>query len=171
MRDSQRQRLYDAEQQVCAQLAYAAAGARLVEVAGSSLTLPLERRFGELSAVQSYVSAVAASPAFAALFPRAATVPLRVRRRAGGRAAHYEAPDVIALHDGAQSLRELVVLHELAHHGQHHDLPPGPAHGPAFAGALRQLVAAVVGPEVGLLLSTAFAEHRVAFVAAVGAPA
>ena len=164
-RDAQRQRLYDAEAQVCRQLAFAARGARTVEVAGSTLTLPLEVRFGTLEAAQEYVDAVRRSEAFAALFPRAARVPLRVRRRAGGRAAHYEPPDVIALHEPAHgaawALRELVVLHEVTHHGAQHDGLPGPPHGPAFAAALVELVGVVVGPEVGLLLTTAFAEHGV----------
>ena len=163
MRDTQRQRLYDAEQQVCGQLAFAAAGARAVAVAGSTVTVPLEVRFGTLTAVADYVAAVQARPAVAELFPRAARVPLRVRPRAGSRAAHYEAPDTIALHDGTPSLRELIVLHEVAHHGQHHDLAPGPPHGPAFAAMLLRLVEAVVGPEVALLLTAAFTEHGVAF--------
>lgn len=168
MRDTQRQRLYDAEQQVYWQLDYAAAGARMVEVAGSTVTLPLEVRFGRFEAAQHYVSAVAASPAFAVLFPRAARAPIRARRRAGDRAAHYEAPDTIALHETGESMRELVVLHELAHHGQHHDLAPGPSHGPAFAGALLRLVASALGPEVALLLTDSFAQHGVAFTSAVG---
>jgi putative metallohydrolase (TIGR04338 family) len=116
------------------------------------------------------VTRLQAAAEFAALFPRAAGVPLRVRRRAGGRAAHYEPPDVIALHESNGSLRELVVLHEVAHHGQHHDLPPGPPHGPDFAGALMRLVGMAAGPEVALLLTTAFADHGVAFASAVGEP-
>jgi putative metallohydrolase (TIGR04338 family) len=169
VRDTQRQRLYDAEQQILGQLAFAAAGARTVEAAGSTLTVPLELRFGTLRAVQDYVAALQASAGFAALFPRAAGVPLTIRRRAGGRAAHYEPPGTIALHEGGHSLRELVVLHEVAHHGQHHDLPPGPAHGPAFASALTRLVGLAVGPEVELLLTVALAEHGVS--SAVGEPA
>lgn len=168
MRDTQRQRLYDAEQQVSAQLAYAAAGARMVEVAGSTLTLPLEVRFGRFQAAEDYVSAVQASAAFATRFPRAAEAPLRVRRRAGKQAAHYEWPDTVALHEDGESLRELVVLHEIAHHAQHHDLPPGPAHGPAFAGALLWIVGSAMGPEAALLLTTAFVDHGVAFTSAVG---
>jgi putative metallohydrolase (TIGR04338 family) len=168
-RDAQRQRLYDAEEQVCRQLEYAAAGARLVEVAGSTLTLPLEVRFGTLQAAQDYVEDVRRSPAFARLFPRAARVPLRVRRRRGPRAAHYDAPATIALHDDTASLRELIVLHEITHHGQFHDRLPGPTHGPAFAGALVALVGEHLGPEVGLLLTSAMADHRVRV--AMAAPA
>lgn len=167
MRDGQRQRLYDAEEQVCRQLEYAAAGARLVEVAGSTLSLPLEVRFGSLQAVADHVEAVRGSPAFAARFPTAARRPLRVRARAGDRAAHYEAPGTIALHEpvtgSGWALRQLVVLHEVVHHGQHHDLPAGPLHGPLFAGALVETVGEVIGPEVALLLTAAFADHGVAW--------
>jgi putative metallohydrolase (TIGR04338 family) len=165
MRDTQRQRLYDAEAQVCRQLELAAAGARLIEVAGSTLAPRLEVRFGSMAAAQAYVDRVRGLPAYAAIFPVAARVPIRVRLRAGDRAAHYEAPGTIALHEpvtgAAWALRELVVLHELAHHGQHHDHEPGAPHGPAYAGALLRLVGAVMGPEVGLLLMSAFADHRV----------
>lgn len=167
MRDVQRQRLYDAEEQVCRQLEYAAAGARLVEVAGSTVTLPLEVRFGSLQAVQDHVDAIRASEAFAGRFPTAARTPLRVRRRAGDRAAHYEAPGTIALHEpvmgSAWALRQLVVLHEVVHHGQHHDLPATALHGPEFAGALAELIGEVIGLEVALLVTAAFVDHGVAW--------
>jgi putative metallohydrolase (TIGR04338 family) len=170
MRDAQRQRVYDAEEQVCRQLEHAAAGARLVPVAGSHVVPRLEVRFGSLDHAARYAESVRCSPAFAALFPRAAQVPVRVRARRGGRAATYEPPRTIALHEpslgSAWALRELVVVHELAHHGQHHDHLPAAAHGPAFAHALGRLVGEVLGPEVGLLLTAAFAEHGV-----VSAPA
>lgn len=166
MRDGQRQRVYDAEEEVGHRLANAAAGARLVEVAGSIVTLPLELRFGTLEAAGAYVERVRTDPAFVAAFPYAARVPVRLRPRRGGRAATYEAPDTIALHAPvtgvAWALRELVVLHELVHHGLHHDGEmPEPAHGPAFAGHLAALAAAVMGPEVGLVLTTAYAAHGV----------
>lgn len=168
MRDDQRQRVYDAEEQVGRQLGFAAGGARLVEVAGSTLSPPLELRFGTLDAAERYVATAQGSASFAALFPHAARVPVRLRRRAGARAAHYEPPDVIAVHDGDASLRELIVLHELAHHAQHHDLPPDAAHGRAFAGAFRDLVGVVMGPEVALLLTAAFSDHEVAVARLVG---
>lgn len=165
MRDNQRQRLYDAESQVRRQLELAAAGARTVTVAASTVVLPLEVRFGALETAQRYTDGVRGTHAFAASFPRAAVTPLRLRRRRGGSQAHYEAPGTIALHQPptgtAWSLRELVVLHEIAHHAAHHDLPPEPAHGPAYAGAFIRVVTDTLGPETGLLLTTAFAEHGV----------
>lgn len=165
MRDRQRQRVYDAEQQVRRQLELAAAGARTVTVAASTVVLPLEVRFGALEGAQRYVDGVQATAAFRLHFPRAAAVPVTVRQRKAGRHAHYEAPGTIALHDpagaGAWSLRELVVLHELAHHAAHHDLPPGATHGPGYAGAFLRVVADTLGGEVGLLATTAYAEHGV----------
>ena len=169
MRDTQRQRLYNAETQVGTQLDYAAAGARMVHVAGSTLTLPLELRFGSWEAAVGYVDAVRASAAFARRWPGAARAPVRVRRRAGNRAAHYEPPGTIALHapptGTAWSLRELVVLHEVAHHAVHHDGAGDPGHGPEYATVLLALIGDVMGPEVALLLTTAFADHGVAFSA------
>ena len=165
MRDAQRQRLYDADYQVRRQLEFAADGARTVTVAASTLVLPLEVRFGSLDAAQRYTDAVRASDAFAARFPRAAAAGLRLRPRRGDRSAHYEAPGTIALHEPRHgtgwSLREMVVLHEIAHHAAHHDLPPEPAHGPHYAGAYLRIVTDALGPETGLLLTTAFADHGV----------
>ena len=167
VRDSQRQRLYDAEQQVRRQLELAAAGARTVTVGSSTIVLPLEVRFGSMQAVQRYSDAVRATAAFQQRFPHAAAASLRVRARRGDRHAHYEAPDMIALHQpehgSAWALRELVVLHEVAHHAAHHDLPPEPAHGAGYAGAFLRVVTDAMGPEAGLLLTSAFADHGVAF--------
>lgn len=165
VRDIQRQRLYDAEQQVRRQLDFAAAGARTITVAASTLVLPLEVRFGSFDGVQRYIDGVRATEAFQRLFPKAAAVPVQLRARRHDRSAHYEPPGTIALHEPRRgtgwSLRELVVLHEVAHHAAHHDLAPEPAHGPRYAGAFVRLVTDAVGPETGLLLTTAFAEHGV----------
>lgn len=168
MRDTQRQRLYDAEQQVRRQLELAAAGARTMTVAASTITLPLEVRFGSLEAAQRYTDGVRSMTAFRTRFPRAAEAGLRLRARRGDRRAHYEAPGTIALHvpehGDAWSLRELVVAHEIAHHAAHHDLPAEPPHGPRYAGALVRIVSDTLGPEVALLLSTALAEHGVSTI-------
>jgi putative metallohydrolase (TIGR04338 family) len=175
VRDDHRQRVYDAEEQVCRQLEHAAAGARLVPVAGSTVVAPLEVRFGTLDAAADYVERVRTGSAFRTRFPRAAAAPLQVRARRGGRAAHYEAPGTIALHDPAAgpawALRELVVLHEIAHHAFHHEELPGPLHGPAFTGALVGLVGEVLGPEAALLLRAAYAEHGVPVDDAAGSRA
>ena len=167
MRDAQRQRLYDAEQQVRRQLEFAAAGARTITIASSTVVLPLEVKFGSLDAVQRYVDGVVATDAFSSRFPVAARTPLCVRLRRGDRHAHYEAPGTIALHEPERgtgwSLRELVVLHEVAHHAAAHDLPVEAAHGPHYAGAFCTIVTHALGPEAGLLLTSAFADQGVNF--------
>ena len=56
------------------------------------------------------------------------------------------------------ALRELVVLHEIAHHlcG-----PDGPAHGPRFTATFCALAAAVMGPEAGHVLRVVYAKQGV----------
>ncbi|WP_327149091.1 TIGR04338 family metallohydrolase [Nocardia sp. NBC_01329] len=165
VRDTQRARVYDAEQLVRSIFDRAAEfGQRTVEVHGSRLTLPVERRFASVDSVQQYCDLVLALGWVAATWDRAG-VPIRVRARAGSVAAHYEsdvavlAVPVAARRSGrgrtAWALRELVVLHELAHH-----LEPRPetaaAHGPGFCGRYLELVEGVIGPEAGLLLRMTF---------------
>lgn len=155
VRDTQRGRVYEAEQLVRAVFDRAAEfGQRTVEVHGSTLTLPVERKFASVDSVQRYCDRVLALRWVAAKWSRA-DVPIRVRARAGTVAAHYEtAGAVLAVPvraGAAWALRELVVLHELAHH-----LEPAPdavaAHGPQFCGRYLELVDGVVGAEAGLLL-------------------
>ncbi len=125
----------------------------VVDVAGSHLSLPPERKFAALESVQVYADAVLSLSWVRALWSRAAA-PVLVRSRAGHSRAHYErstAVIAVPLHRGgsAWALRELVVLHEIAHHLAPDDEP---AHGPAFAGRLVQLITEIVGPEAGFLL-------------------
>lgn len=165
MRDTQRAKVYDAEQLVRSVFDRAAEfGQRTVEVHGSRLTLPVERKFASVDSVQQYCDRVLALGWVAATWERAG-VPIRVRARAGNVAAHYETGDAVLavpLHAEtgtrgrtAWALRELVVLHELAHH-----LEPRPdtvaAHGPEFCARYVELADGVIGPEVGLLLRLTF---------------
>lgn len=125
----------------------------VVEIAGSRLTLPPERRFGDLRATQGYIDRVLALRWVRRSWPRAA-LPVRTRERAGSGQAHYErAGAVMAVPThrtgSGWALRELVILHELAHHlGADDEVP----HGGAFVGRLIELVDGVVGPEAALLL-------------------
>ncbi len=134
----------------------------VVQVAGSSVTLPMERRFASIDSTQRYVEAVLALGWVRAQWPRAA-VPVTVRRRAGAAKAHYDAATgVIAVptHVGntAWALRELVILHELAHHLTD---PDEPAHGPRFASNLVELAGGVVGDEAAFLLRVCLADAGV----------
>jgi putative metallohydrolase (TIGR04338 family) len=159
--DRQRTRLYAAEDLV-ARILDRSAEHPIVEVAGSRVTLPVERRFGDTDGVQRYVDALLDLEWVRRRWARA-SVPIAVRARRGAGRAHYEwAGAVMAVPEsetgGSWALRELVVLHEVAHH-------LGPAdeasHGPTFAGRLLDLVDGIIGPEVSLLLRVAFADEGV----------
>jgi putative metallohydrolase (TIGR04338 family) len=57
-------------------------------------------------------------------------------------------------------LREHVVLHELAHHLDHHTrTEPAPAHGPGFRSMLCRLHTAATGPAGGWALTVLFDQH------------
>lgn len=160
-RDRQRGRVYDAENLVH-RIFDRSADFPVVEVAGSRLTLPIERHFATLESVQAYVDAVLAMPSIRTRWPRAA-VPVAVRERTGQHQADYQrlvAVLAVPLHSGnrAWALRELVILHELAHHLADTDEEP---HGPAFAGRLIALTSAVVGEEAGFLLRTTMWDNGV----------
>ncbi|KUI25982.1 TIGR04338 family metallohydrolase [Mycobacterium sp. GA-2829] len=159
-RDTQRAKVYAAEQFVRTLFDRAAErGNRMVEFFGTQLTLPPEGRFASVPSVQAYVDGVLAHPGVAARWP--GTGPVAVRARKGVTAAHYESGDrpVIAVPERhtTWALRELVVLHELAHHLSHAE----PAHGPAFVAAFCELAEAVMGPEVAHVLRVVYAKEGV----------
>lgn len=138
MRDSQRERVYQAE--FALRQLYESAeriGSPVVELDGIRLTLPPEARFAGVADVQAYCDRVTA---------RMGAAPVVVRQRRGTHKAHYEC-GVIAIPDDlcGWAKREIVVLHELAHH-----LARGERHGPGFVAVFADLLATVMGPEVGL---------------------
>lgn len=153
-RDTQRAAVYRAEELVRGLFEHGPG--RIVDVLGVPLTLPPEARFASTASVQQYVDRV--------LTPGA----VRVRARAGAAGAHYErgpgrAP-TIAVPDGregAWALRELVILHELAHHLVA-EAGDAVAHGPEFTAAFVDLAGRVMGPEAGLALRIVFTESGVA---------
>ncbi|AHH22265.1 hypothetical protein NONO_c75100 [Nocardia nova SH22a] len=156
LRDSQRARVYDAEGLVRRIFDRAEEfGTRTIELHGSTLTLPIERKFASVESVQSYAERVLALNWIRRQWNRAAE-PLTVRARAGVTAAHYEAGRAmlaVPLHTGgtAWALRELVILHELAHHLEPPDADHAP-HGPEFCARYLELVDGIIGPEAALLL-------------------
>ncbi|MBF6339813.1 TIGR04338 family metallohydrolase [Nocardia abscessus] len=157
-RDTQRQRVYDAEQDVreIFDLAEKVPG-RMVEVFGSRINLPAERRMVSLESISVYLNSVLALGWVQDRYPRA-RIPVTVRARRGAAHAHYEpATSMVAvpLHHRA-ALRELLLLHELAHHLQ----PPASAgHGPQFCGVFVELLDGVMGPEAGWLMRAALADN------------
>jgi putative metallohydrolase (TIGR04338 family) len=160
-RDVQRSAVYAAEQFVRTLFDRAGErGNRMVEFFGAQLTLPPEARFGSVEAVRRYVADVLALPAVTARWPAAGVVAVRARR--GATAAHYElgvGGAVIAVPErqSTWALRELVVLHEIAHHLAQ-AVPP---HGPAFTATFSELCDLVMGPEVGHVLRVVYAKEGV----------
>ncbi len=138
----------------------ATTGNRSLDFFGAAITLPPEARFATVESVRRYVDDVLDHPAVRTRWP--AVAPVAVRARRGERAAHYEWTSevaVIAVPDGESgwALRELVVLHELAHHLARCD----PPHGPGFVAAFCELTSAVMGPEVGYVLRVVYAKEGV----------
>ena len=162
-RDSQRARVYRAEDAWAGRLDAARRGAPLATVAGSEVLLPAERRFGDLDAVRGYLTRVLGLPEVVGAFGRVPPPVLRLRR--GSRAAHWEAPGTIAVpvppHGEPWALRESVVLHELAHHVGH---AAGVAdrHAAPYPAVLLALVAAVLGPEAAFALRVEYGAAGVA---------
>jgi putative metallohydrolase (TIGR04338 family) len=160
-RDTQRAKVYAAEEFVRTLFDRAAEhGSNVVEFFGTQLTLPTEARFGSAASVQRYVDDVLAHSAVRARWPAVAVPAVRTRR--GATAAHYEYTDegaTIAVPDrrSTWALRELVVLHEMAHHLCDAD----PPHGPEFVATFCELAAAVMGPEVGHVLRVVYAKEGV----------
>ena len=160
-RDTQRAKVYAAEEFVRNLFDRTAEhGDPVVDFFGTQLTLPPEARFASVRAVQRYVDEVLSQPAVRGRWPVAA--PLRVRSRKGATAAHYEREGndaTIAVPEGRAvwALRELVVLHEIAHHLAESD----PPHGPVFVATFCQLAAMVMGPEVAYVLRVVYAKEGV----------
>jgi putative metallohydrolase (TIGR04338 family) len=161
-RDSQRSKVYAAEEFVRTLFDRAAEhGSGTVEFFGAQLTLPPEAKFGSLDAVQRYVDDVLALSAVRREWPGAG--PLRVRARRASTAAHYENRDgtgVMAVPDSRDAdwaMRELVVLHEIAHHL----CDARPAHGSQYVTTLCRLAELVMGPEAGHVLRVVYAKEGV----------
>ena len=161
-RDWQRSKVYAAEEFVRTLFDRAAEhGSRSVEFFGAQLTLPPEARFGSVPAVQRYVDDVLALPAVRRQWPRVA--PLTVRARRAATAAHYENRDgtgIIAVPDrdaADWAMRELVVLHEIAHHL----CDVQPPHGSQYVTTLCTLAKLVMGPELGHVLRVVYAKEGV----------
>jgi putative metallohydrolase (TIGR04338 family) len=160
-RDSQRSKVYAAEEFVRTLFDRVREhGNDTVEFFGANLTLPPEARFASVESVRRYVDDVLGHPTVRARWP--AAEPLMVRGRRGNTAAHYEhdgAVATIAVPDrhATWALRELVVLHEIAHHLCRAE----PAHGPEFTAAFCDLTEAVMGPEVGHVLRVVYAKEGV----------
>lgn len=156
-RDAQRAKVYAAEDFVRTMFDRAATrGNRAVDFFGTEVTLPPEGRFASVESVQRYVDDVLALPRVREAWPTAGSLAVRARR--GVAAAHYEGSAIaVPEHGTGWALRELVVLHELAHHLSHAD----PAHGPEFVATMCELTSIVMGAELGYVLRVVYAQEGV----------
>jgi putative metallohydrolase (TIGR04338 family) len=160
-RDTQRAKVYAAEEFVRTLFDRAAEhGNRSVDFFGTQLTLPPEGRFASVQAVQRYVDDVLAHPGVRQRWPGAG--PLTVRARRGATAAHYErfgdgATIAVPQQRTSWALRELVALHEIAHHLSAAE----PPHGREFVATFCDLTDVVMGPEVGHILRVVYAKEGV----------
>jgi putative metallohydrolase (TIGR04338 family) len=154
-RDTQREKVYRAER-IFGQMLEQALQNPQVVVSGSTLTLPPEAKFSSPEAVQGYVDQVLKHVSTDWLGDCERVL---VRKRKGARRAHYQPADqTILVPDGHWTIRESVILHELAHHFEYSD---GPAHGPYFVRMLLTLVDSVMGPEAEQLLGILFEDEGV----------
>lgn len=155
MRDSQKSKVYHAED-ILRTVMDRALDNPLFTIEGISLTLPPEAKFSSVEDVQRYVDRVINLPSVVEQYG-ASTV--RVRSRKGQRLAHYESGGVIAVPENGSrwALREIVILHELAHHFDR----TRPAHGPKFTGTFINLLGLVMGPEMGLLARILYSHNEV----------
>lgn len=151
-RDGHRARVYAAEDQFHALLDRGG----VVDFHGSLLELPAERRFGDLAAVQRYLDTIRTLTWGHPDTPRPV-----VRRRRGGAKAEWRAPAEIAVPDQDRwALREVVVLHEYAHHVGHHT-GTGSGHDRGFCRLHVELVRCALGPVAGTLLLAGYHEAGV----------
>lgn len=134
-----------------------------IQLHGSTVVVPVERKFGDLAAVQRYVDAVLALNWVRENYPQART-PITVRVRKGQQFAHYEPlPPIIAMPVQERAshkqwaMREIVALHEIAHH-----LTPHHQHDARFTAVFVELVTGVMGEEAGFLLRALFYDEGVA---------
>lgn len=151
MRDFQKSKVY-AAQNVMHWLFDTAAetGNPMVTVNNVTVTLPPEAKFACTDSIQSYVDRVVEMVDSDRPAPT-------VRARKGATKAHYQAGTIaIPLHrEGRWALREMVVLHELAHHLAHD------GHGPNFASKFLMLLGVVMGPEAELVGRMVFIDNGV----------
>ena len=143
-------RVYDAENT----LLFMLDNGGTVQFLGSSLTLPVERRFGDLEGA----SLSARGPAKTVGSPADS-------RTAGARAqGPHEGPlvrDTIAIPDGigerGWAMREVVVLHEYAHHVAWHE-HAATGHGRDFQEVYLGLLENAVAPEAALIVRVGFGD-------------
>lgn len=147
--DPLREAVYQAERQVFHTLERSGE----VDFFGSKLTIAPEVWFRSIEEIQEYVNN--AISAIASDWP--GLQPLAVRKRKGQTKAHYEYDQkTIAIPTETNwAMREMVVLHEIAHHLTWFENSSVEAHGLEYIANYLFLVSQFMGQEVALLLNAA----------------
>lgn len=151
-RDVDRVKVYRAEQQVAGALTTSSGN---FDFFGSKLFVQPETTFNELAEIQTYVDQVLVN------FTKRTNnqvVSVNVRERKGNSEAHYEFDTkTIAIPTHTNwAMRELVILHEVAHHITWSLDAQVAAHGKEFLQTYLELVESELGAEASLLLRAAF---------------
>ncbi len=139
MRDNQQAKVYNAEYRL-RNIMDRQHQAPTIQIAGSTLTLPAELKFADLPSMQRYVDLVLPGQA------------VKVRARRGIAKAHYWGSEIAIPMMGDEkgrrwAMRQIVLLHECAHHGTPAD------HGPEFTTRFVDLLEQHMGPEVALIMT------------------
>jgi len=127
-------------------------------IGNSMVLVPNDRKFQTVANIQSYVNKVTDQQGV-----KAVTVVPKLHRGKGRQLwAHYD-PSAGEIHipmraKGKWAQREVVVLHELAHHLTWRE-PVG--HGPKFAGKLLELIEEYIGLEAHFILRILYADNGV----------
>jgi putative metallohydrolase (TIGR04338 family) len=153
MRDNQKGKVYESEHLLEWILDHSVDDPQVV-MGGSTLVLSPEAKFSTPEAVQAYVDQVLAHPGVVERFGHSW---VSVRKRKGTAKAHYSS-GTIAVPDAKWALREVVILHELAHH---FDVSGTEAHGAIFTGIFLDLIGKVMGFQTQLALRIIYGDNDV----------
>ena len=150
MRDFQKTALYNAEWQVQAILDRQYDD-QVVCIAGSTIAIPMERKFSSIETVQRYVDTLVGPDKIKVSPTRSDS------QHAFGRRGHISFPVERSRKGAPWALRETVVLHEIAHALN----PEFDRHGPSFSATLVDLVERAMGPEASFLYKIIFHQNGI----------
>ena len=159
MTENVREAVYRAEQ-ILRKMLDNADVSPFVQIHGSKVYLSPDRKFGDLDSIQRYVDAVLALNWMQATYPNAKRS-VTVRERKGDNFAHYQL-DTIAVPIKPRgdlsrwAMRELVVLHELAHH-----LDKNSGHSETFTAVFLDLIGQFMSMEASWILRSLFNDEGV----------
>jgi putative metallohydrolase (TIGR04338 family) len=127
-----------------------------VEVEGVTLDLPPEGKFADIASLQTYCDKVCK-------LMKVEAVHVEAHRNQHGNAFYQSAGRRIVIPDGQNrwALRELVVLHELAHHVTWVQNLDAAAHGPEFVANYITMLERVMAPQAGLAARLVYAANGV----------